>query len=398
MAYLSQIFVLDSLRLTSTLCFSSSLCLGINWLRYSFFFFVSDICSINYDVWVRWSVMSFNLSCFNISNKLVQSISWYSRQITREDKLLKLFSVKIDNCRSLVSSIYPIIEVFILLIIFVGNSANKFSLFGTVGFEERVSSVEGSWVVSVDNDQQRNLLFQSFSKFFSGIGLNDIDDDRFSVLIKPVSDSFDILLSSVGSEFFLVDLNFEVWITQNLIDWEAKIDMLQELERAALVNTIYCNGRFRQILDWVDCSKLTLWNFAHEVDHAISISRSIVLKLLSVNVESKSGIATNSSSLSNFSLFWKINSSDYELWVFSFKFGSKFFIFWGKFDTMSASCRVVLNEDEFVVLDSGLIGLIGQLDNVSVLDFSLLVGLCFVVEFFDFALADINQELSQWLF
>lgn len=195
-----------------------------------------------------------------------------------------------------------------------------------------------------------------------------------------------------------MDFNFEFRFTQNLINREASIDVLQELERTILVNTINCNSRFWQILDCVYSSKLTFWNFAHKVDHTFTVSRSIIVELLSINIESESRIAINIGDICNLALYREINSSNHEFWVFSFKFGSKFFIFWGKSDTMSTRSRVVLNKYEFVVFKGRFISLVIQLDNIIVFNFLLLFSLFFIVEFLDFSFTHINQKLSQRLF
>jgi hypothetical protein len=162
------------------------------------------------------------------------------------------------------------------------------------------------------------------------------------------------------------------------------------MERTILINTIYCDCRLLQILHWVNSFKLTLRDFAHEIGHTFCISRSVVVKFMSIYVESESWIPTNFSNLSNFGFLRNIYSSNDKFWVFFFKFCCKFLIFRGKFNTMSAGCRVILNENVFIVIKGRLISLIVQLDNISILNLFLFFSFFLVVEFFNFSLTDVN--------
>ena len=118
---------------------------------------------------------------------------------------------------------------------------------------------------------------------------HNIDNHWLSVDLEPVRDSLQALLRTVRGKFLLMYLNFEGRLGQNLVDREANVDKRQKMQRAVLADAIDGDSGFLQVLNCVDCLELTFDCQTHEVDHALSVARAVVVELLSFEVEAEGG-------------------------------------------------------------------------------------------------------------
>ncbi len=139
-------------------------------------------------------------------------------------------------------------------------------------------------------------------------------------------------------------------------------------------------------------------SLSHKTDNTLNISFSSVINLTTINVESKSRITIHIHPTSHFILSRHIDSCNYELRIALLELSSQFFIIGSESSAVSARRRVVLNEHEFVVLQSVIIGLVCQLYHINIFNFRrLMVFFSFFspMELLNIASGNVLQELSQ---
>lgn len=135
----------------------------------------------------------------------------------------------------------PVIEILVLCITHVGNATEEVSFSFTVSVQEIICSFEGFRVISIDNDKQWSGIFQSLAESLGRMFLNNVNNDRLCILLKPFGNSLKILLPTVCCQLLLMDFNFEFGLVlQNLVDWEAGVDEGQQMEWAVFADAVYC--------------------------------------------------------------------------------------------------------------------------------------------------------------
>ena len=153
-----------------------------------------------------------------------------------------------------------------------------------------------------------------------------------------------------------------------MVNGEAIVDERQQMERAALINSIDCDCRFLRFFDWAHSFELAFTGFIHKVNHIFGIAGSSIFDLLSSDVEFESWIPFDMNLILDFLLLWEINSCDEIGRVLLFERSCELFVLGCEFDAVPASGRVVLNKDILVLLQSWVIVLVVQYDDVGIFD------------------------------
>jgi len=92
-------------------------------------------------------------------------------------------------------------------------------------------------------------------KFFAGVFVHNVCNDVLSHLIYPTYDRIELVFSSIGENLFVVNLNFELMVSQDLVNGESLEFEGKQMEMAVLVDAVYCYCRLLNILNKVECSK-----------------------------------------------------------------------------------------------------------------------------------------------
>jgi len=117
------------------------------------------------------------------------------------------------------------------------------------------------------------------------------------------------------------------------------------LERAILANSIDKNRRFLYILSVLGGCQFAADDFLHKGNNFSTISLSVIVKLITSDVESESRVTVDADPFVDNLLLSHVDSCNDEATVLAGEVLGKLFIIWSKSDAMTARGRVVLNKN-----------------------------------------------------